>query len=185
MKSLYSLKVFLRLVEAGSEEESHVERSLRARVQILSDAHRVACRVTSPGRPVGWVEARNALEKVKWYRQLLGQVLLAEQQGSGVGDGGADSSRGAPGGGAPDAEEAGAETGAAADDCMATTENTAGSGDNGKQCVQATQACLDEVVRCWPDVELVQRSGPKPRRGHNSSKRRTDAGGPPPKRHRR
>merc|ERR1719277_2217711 len=38
----------LRILEAGSKEEAHVERSLRARIKILQDADSLARRVAPP-----------------------------------------------------------------------------------------------------------------------------------------
>jgi len=64
----------LQILEAGSKDEAHVERSLRARVRILSDAARLAEKVAPP---VSWEEARDSLEKVKCYRQLCGEWLQA------------------------------------------------------------------------------------------------------------
>merc|ERR1719401_2337839 len=83
----------LRTQERGSAEEASIARSLRARVRILSDAFLLAGRVS-----VSWEAAREGLEKVKWYRQLLGSVLgedaAAAAEGGGEGGGGdaADSS---------------------------------------------------------------------------------------------
>jgi len=61
------------LIEAGSQEEAAIARSLRSRVKVLADSHRLSLRVSAP-----WEEVRVALEKVKWYRQLLGCYLSAE-----------------------------------------------------------------------------------------------------------
>jgi len=65
----------LRLVETGSAEEAHVERSLRARVRILADCHRIGARVSPP---LAWDAVREGLEKVKWYRQVLGVWLASD-----------------------------------------------------------------------------------------------------------
>mmetsp|Transcript_2492 Transcript_2492/g.6251 ORF Transcript_2492/g.6251 Transcript_2492/m.6251 type:complete len:783 (-) Transcript_2492:28-2376(-) len=64
----------LQLQEAGSKEEASVERSLKARVRILTDAHLLTDRI-QPRPGDGWREVQKALEKVKSYRQLLGSCL--------------------------------------------------------------------------------------------------------------
>jgi len=69
----------LPLVKHGSEEEIAAGRGLRARARILADAHRLGLRAN-----VTWQDAQVALEKLKCYRQLLGQHLGA----SGSGDSG-------------------------------------------------------------------------------------------------
>mmetsp|Transcript_95898 Transcript_95898/g.173036 ORF Transcript_95898/g.173036 Transcript_95898/m.173036 type:complete len:819 (+) Transcript_95898:108-2564(+) len=63
----------LRTIEEGSKEETSISRCLKARGRILADAHRLAARI-SPGAP-DWDAAKEGLEKVKWYRQLLGDCL--------------------------------------------------------------------------------------------------------------
>jgi len=61
----------LRTTETGTPEEAAIDRSLRARVRILGDAHTISKRVSTT-----WEAAREGLEKVKWYRQLLGGSMM-------------------------------------------------------------------------------------------------------------
>jgi len=67
----------LRICEASSREEKHVERSLLARTRILTDAHQVASRVSPP---VDWEAARAALEKLKDYRRVLSACIGTTDQ---------------------------------------------------------------------------------------------------------
>ncbi|CAL1139049.1 unnamed protein product [Cladocopium goreaui] len=67
----------IRSVEVNSEEERAISRNLGARTQILADAHHLAKRLSSEVPEVSWQEAREGLEKVPWYRHLLG-VYLSE-----------------------------------------------------------------------------------------------------------
>jgi len=64
------------LLEHGSEQDATAARSLRARVHIIVDAHRLADTVLTP-----WDEVQLAIEKNKWYRQLLGRRLSASDHG--------------------------------------------------------------------------------------------------------
>merc|ERR1712187_992865 len=63
----------LNLIESDSIDEAAVARSLKARTRILADAHVLGQRVQ-----ISWDVAREAIEKVKLYRQLLGARLAAE-----------------------------------------------------------------------------------------------------------
>jgi len=67
----------LRIVEAASKEEAHLERTLRARTKILTDARRLSARVTPPAP---WAAMRDGLEKVRRYRQVLSAWLAASNQ---------------------------------------------------------------------------------------------------------
>mmetsp|Transcript_39719 Transcript_39719/g.91830 ORF Transcript_39719/g.91830 Transcript_39719/m.91830 type:complete len:594 (-) Transcript_39719:77-1858(-) len=69
----------LRSVEVNSAEETAIDRSLRARTRILADSQRLALRISKVAdHAVSWEEAKEKLEQVKWYRQLLGQCLESE-----------------------------------------------------------------------------------------------------------
>jgi len=73
----------LRVTEKDSKEEVSIGRSLRARVWILTDAFRLAERVSAT-----WEAAREGLEKVRWYRSLLAGVMRDDPEEDGT-DGGA------------------------------------------------------------------------------------------------
>eukprot|EP00746_Dinoflagellata_sp_MGD_P144440 gnl/MRDRNA2_/MRDRNA2_77178_c0_seq2.p1 gnl/MRDRNA2_/MRDRNA2_77178_c0~~gnl/MRDRNA2_/MRDRNA2_77178_c0_seq2.p1 ORF type:complete len:611 (-),score=112.62 gnl/MRDRNA2_/MRDRNA2_77178_c0_seq2:760-2502(-) len=66
----------LNTIENGTKDEAIIERALRARTQILIDAHQVARRVSVD---VGVV--RDAIEKLKWYSQVLGRYLSPNSKG--------------------------------------------------------------------------------------------------------
>merc|ERR1711957_758025 len=67
----------LALLGAGSQEESHVERSLKARVRILVDSQRLGDLI-SPSIP--WKNAQEGLEKVKRYRKVLSDWLQSQSE---------------------------------------------------------------------------------------------------------
>lgn len=67
----------LRILESGSDEEAHLERTFQARLRILGDAERVSARVDPPA---SWEECREGLEKVKWYRRLLGDCMGSSRE---------------------------------------------------------------------------------------------------------
>lgn len=65
------------LLERDSQEDAAAGRSLRARAHILADAHQLGQTVQAR-----WEEVQLAMEKVKWYRQLLGKRLAASDEAS-------------------------------------------------------------------------------------------------------